>query len=598
MIRLVAIVLPLLLAACSSDPPADSADTAQSDSADTVSDLADGAVNDAVDPAEDVAAPDTNNTSDLRADPREIEDTDMLPDASDEPDLVEDTAPGPWRSALYPANWAPGFADGEGRFVHDFSYAGYRSGLAEVGSPPERLFDAVADHGADATAESDSTAAIQAAIDAASDAGGGVVYLSAGRYRLDGRLWVRGSNVVLRGAGSDQTELWFTSHDGMSYQSHITFDGQLTYGDDIALVEDGDTLSAVVLVDDATGLNPGDDVVLGWTISPEFVTDHAMDGTWQAFNDTWQPFFWRTVAGIDRISTPHTVTLDVPLRYPALVRDGASLRTVGGTLFEVGAEDFAVANAVGWDEAWANNQVHALEMRGVADSWIHGLASSVSPGAPAEGDGSGDHLQSGGLIIRNAKRLTVSDTVMEGAQHRGGGGNGYLFEVRQSGEVLFVDCAGRGGRHNFIQNWGFGATGIVWLRVESSGGRAFSSQTSDFSFVGLSEFHHSLATANLIDSSVLNDGWGAVNRGAWSSGAGHSATQNVLWNNTGNGEIRTAQYGWGYVIGTAHDLDVLTITLLNDAGTEPEDYTEGIGDGARLEPQSLYEDQLARRLGR
>ncbi|HSI09085.1 MAG TPA: hypothetical protein VK985_10920, partial [Rariglobus sp.] len=33
-----------------------------------------------------------------------------------------------WRSSLYPENWKPGFTDAQGRFLHDFSYAGYHAG--------------------------------------------------------------------------------------------------------------------------------------------------------------------------------------------------------------------------------------------------------------------------------------------------------------------------------------------------------------------------------------------------------------------------------------------------------------------------------------
>ena len=32
----------------------------------------------------------------------------------------------PWRSSLYPEDWRPGYKDSLGRFLHDFSYAGYR----------------------------------------------------------------------------------------------------------------------------------------------------------------------------------------------------------------------------------------------------------------------------------------------------------------------------------------------------------------------------------------------------------------------------------------------------------------------------------------
>lgn len=46
-------------------------------------------------------------------------------------------------------------------------------------------------------------------------------------------------------------------------------------------------------------------------------------------------------------------------------------------------------------------------------------------------------------------------------------------------------------------------------------------------------------------------------------------------------------------------MTVFTQTFFpNGAGTEPEDCTERLGEGATLDPPSLYEDQLARRLAR
>jgi hypothetical protein len=115
--------------------------------------------------------------------------------------------------------------------------------------------------------------------------------------------------------------------------------------------------------------------------------------------------------------------------------------------------------------------------------------------------------------------------------------------------------------------------------------------------VGFSEFHHSLAMANLIDSSTADDGWKAVNRLFYSSGSGHSATENVFWNIKGQGDLYSYQYGQGYVIGST-DIGVHTevTNVYENFGTAPEDFSEGIGEGASLIPQSLYEDQLSRRL--
>lgn len=92
-----------------------------------------------------------------------------------------------------------------------------------------------------------------------------------------------------------------------------------------------------------------------------------------------------------------------------------------------------------------------------------------------------------------------------------------------------------------------------------------------------------------------------MNRQDWSTGAGHTATEDVFWNTDGDGALYSRQWGTGYVVGTSGGLG--TITTLDDGpfsdeaeGTAPEDYTEGLGDGASLYPLSLFEDQLARRL--
>lgn len=517
-----------------------------------------------------------------------------IPDAS-----REDAEVGAgWRSELYPADWTPSDMDAEGRFLHDFSYAGYRNGEADLGRDlPVLTIDVVRDHRADPSGRSDSTVAIQAAIDAAAAMGGGIVFLPEGLYRIDSELVVQSSRTVLRGAGPSRTRLHFTAHAGRAYRAHLQFRGSTRHDIELALSADAPNRSRHLDVDDAGSLSVGDDVMIGWVITDAFVDEHGMSGTWRAFNGDWQPFFWRTITDIDRSSTPHRITLDVPLRYPAQVRDRASLRRVTGLIRESGVEELAVANAVGWSDAWAQNQVHAIGLDGLKDSWVRNVHSFVSPSAPSTGRGQDTHLQSSGVIVRRSMRVTVADSRMEFAQNRGGGGNGYLFEVRQSSEILFRDCVARAGRHNFIQNWGFGATGIVWLRIDSREGRAFFSEGSPLSQPGYSEFHHSLATANLIDQSYFDDGWSAVNRGDYSSGAGHSATQNVIWNASGSGDIRSAQFGWGYVIGTAPETSVTTRPLAAARrGTEPRDFVEGEAAGESLVPQSLYEDQLARRL--
>jgi hypothetical protein len=555
---------------------------------------------DTADSASDTDTADTTETDTTDTDPdtdtgETAVDTDDTDDTDDTVD-TDDTAPDTWRSALYPEDWTPAFTDGDGHFLHDFSYAGYRAG--EVALPttaPGASFD-VTLYGADATGVSDSTSAIQAAITAASAAAPAVVDLPAGTYRVDGLLTVATSGVVLRGAGSASTFVYFTKTTGVDYVAHLTFGGNVTQGADHLLTVDGAARAHDVQLADVSGIAVGDNVAIGWTISDAFVDEHGMTDTWVSFNGDWKTFFRRTVTAVD--PGTNTVTVDVPLRYPALVRDGASLRVESGYLSECGLEALAVSNAADWDAAWASTQVHVALFSEVQDCWVRDVASFASP-YPT--DARGKHLMSSGIEVLDSRRVTITDSVMEEAEHRGTGGNGYLFEISRSNEVLTVDTIARGGRHNFIQNWDFGTSGCVWLRTTSEAGRSLLADWDPVGYESYSEFHHSLAMANLIDQSEATDGWQGVNRQGESSGAGHSATQNVWWGLGGGGYLRSLQVGDGYVIGT-DGMDVHVDPAEWDwnssgEGTAPEDWTEGLDEAATLEPASLYEDQLARRLG-
>lgn len=499
-----------------------------------------------------------------------------------------------WRSALYPEDWVPEPTESE-QFLHDFSYAGYHNGEAPLPGPSAEGAFSVDSYGADPTGASDSTAAIQAAIDAASVAGGEVA-LGTGTYRVDGTLTVRSSGVVITGSGPDETLLAFTLGTGLTDVYHLTFRGSLTQGADVLLEADGAPLSRQVSVTDTSGLAVGDDVYLGWVITEAFVEEHSMAGTWVTFNDMWRPFFRGRILAVD--SSTGTVELDVPLRYPAKIRDGASLRVVSGYLSECGVQDLAVTTVVDWEAAWSNDRSHAIGMSGVKDCWIQQVDSSTSP---LLDDGRGSHLQSGGVIVLDSKRVTIDSVTMASAQNRGGGGNGYLFEISRSSEVLIRDSIARAGRHNFVQNWDFGTSGCVFQRTTSEDGEAVYDKDNEWlTWTAYSEFHHSLAMANLIDQSVSTDGWAGVNRGTYSSGAGHSATQNVFWNIQGTGLVSSLQHGMGYIIGTGEEteINVLVDDVYDSKGTAPEDYTEGLGLAGSLEPQSLYDDQLQRRLTR
>ncbi|MBQ7337912.1 MAG: hypothetical protein IJW40_05590 [Clostridia bacterium] len=74
----------------------------------------------------------------------------------------------------------------------------YRAKSRIAPEPAEKLFD-LADYGADATGKTDVSAALQKALDDAAAAGGGIVYLRAGRYLLTQPVSIKGNNVQLLG---------------------------------------------------------------------------------------------------------------------------------------------------------------------------------------------------------------------------------------------------------------------------------------------------------------------------------------------------------------------------------------------------------------
>lgn len=93
-----------------------------------------------------------------------------------------------------------GRAAGERIYVNKAEVPDVNTVTPDLPAPGARLFN-VKDYGAKGDALTDDTAAVESALAAASSAGGGVVYMPAGFYKIARALSV-GSNVLLRGCSS------------------------------------------------------------------------------------------------------------------------------------------------------------------------------------------------------------------------------------------------------------------------------------------------------------------------------------------------------------------------------------------------------------
>lgn len=514
-------------------------------------------------------------------------------------------ADSPWRSALYPQDWTPGFADAQGRFLHDFSHAGYQRGDKPVPDRADNVIDVTrAPYLADASGKIDSTSAIQRALDAAGSAGGGVVFLPAGTYRVapppgaKAALIVRDDGVVLRGAGAGRTFI-FNDTPEMAGKNVIELrprdpvswnaDGKAAAG--VKLREDLPKPTTRIPLDDIAGLAVGDLIVVRNDLTQHFIDLVGMNGKWtpgQSQNRTLT--YCRRIVAIDEID--NVVEVDIPLRGFLYTADNAQVVKVSGRMIgEAGLEDFSIGmkqhpGAGTAEEDWSKpgtvgHGVHgasAIALSFAENCWVRRVRSYAPVGNDPK-----IHVVSHMLRLWRTRLVTVADCHFGFAQYKGGGGNGYGFAINAQ-DNLVRDCHVEGMRHNY--DFGtMSASGNVILDCHAKDGQLGS------------DFHMFLSLANLLDNITCEgDFLEARALRPWGGNPMHgvTTTQSVFWNTEGlrySKEravlVYSHQFGEGYVIGTSGPASKV----------DSSDFVEGEGRGETLEPRSLYLDQLARRQG-
>jgi parallel beta-helix repeat protein len=182
-------------------------------------------------------------------------------------------------------------------------------------------------------------AAIQKAIDDAT-ANGGIAYVPAGEYQLDGDLWVA-SNSILRGDG-DATVLRFSKgkirslkNSSKSFWYTNNYNNEVIPNDIKTVLSNSAPSGATQFaVDDASQFHPGD-----WIYS-----DNNIKDTWtiledgkrsDLWNDPHTPFARQEIFQITKVQG-NTLELDRPLRFP--LQKGASVHQ------QIGARNFEIAS--------------------------------------------------------------------------------------------------------------------------------------------------------------------------------------------------------------------------------------------------------------
>lgn len=535
-----------------------------------------------------------------------------------------------WRSVLYPEDWAPPAAQRfeSDKLIQDFSYAGYRRGEVELPAVRGPVFDVTA-HGADPTGAADSTDAIQAAINAAAAAGGGVVLLPAGTFKVAPQggnayaLRIATGGIVLRGAGRDRT-LVFNDATAMRSKHILRVEGSTSSWGTVPagspqprITGDLPGPATSIPVASTAGFAAGDWVVLRADATDAFIAEHGMTDLWGGLGGSLGGvLFLRQVVAVDAAAS--RLTIDVPTRYYLKTRDNARVHRAGPHLEEVGLEDFSIGNRehpqaasrAGWAEEDYNTATNpsydthaswAIAFLRVRNSWISGVASYRPPGNSVN-----THLLSNGILLQNCRGVTVRNCDFQRPLYGGGGGNGYMYRLQASNECLVRDSAARYNRHGFVFSH-LACSGNVILggiaqvtRTQAAGAGTTSGEGCDH--------HMHLSQSNLIDGVQLDrDFFTAHYRGT--SGTppqhGHGGTHSVYWNLIGtayqpgkNYIVRSEQARYGYIVGTRGPAGGTTAPGSATSRTAPIDHVEGGGRGDLLRPLSLYHDQLARRLAR
>jgi Pectate lyase superfamily protein len=523
-----------------------------------------------------------------------------------------------WRSSLYPENWTPpvDLSFAKDKMIQDFSYAGYRRGEVEIPTPDTRVLDAVRQYGADPSGKTDSTAAIQKALDAAGKAGGGVVLLPPGTFRISlpnanssSVLRISKNNTILRGSGVGKTFLLNYSRRMRSKAIvYVRGNDRTTPVSSRLLTKDVLTPVKRLDVGKVSGFAVGDIISVRWNFTRQWIAEHGQSAVWKPGVSAPSPaVYQREIMAVN--AAEGWIETDIPARYYHRLRDKARVEKYNSRIQECGIEGLSIGNVQHPGKGWQSDDcevrgtggydVHAswvIHFSRARNCWVRDVHSYQ-----AEGNSSTCHILSNGIQIGISSNITLRNCSMMRPQYGGSGGNGYMFRLTNGNDCLMDQCIAEFSRHGFVNSHA-GSSGNVFHKCEDRNTR---SSTGDTGYVRTggdgSDNHMHFSHSSLWDQCHARESWWeAVHRG-WNNQA-LAAAHCVYWNTSGSGSsavnggkiVRSGQARYGYVIGTQGQPD--GIELRTTGNSLPLDIAEGEGRGGDLVPQSLYEDQLARRM--
>jgi hypothetical protein len=450
--------------------------------------------------------------------------------------------------------------DDNGNRVPDFSHCGYMGGNEDIPDMPVKIVVT--------PQQGDSTQRIQAAIDYVAglpaDAKGmkGAVLLKKGKYEVASQLKMTSSGVVIRGEGMGKTIILATGYDRRML---IRVLGKRDTTTERAVdVTDGCVPVGAYsfTVSDANGLKPGETIFITRLSTPSWLAAIGMAKPGTEAGQPWRPgsrdITWDRV--IKKIEG-NRVIVDVPITTAIEAKfGGAEVRkyTWPGRISQVGIENLTLDTA--YDKDNLVDEAHAwvgVTMENTQNAWVRQVEFT--------------HFSGGAVQIwESCKQVTVEDCKSIDPVSENGGFRRHTF-LTGGQMTLFLRCWSEKGRHDFT-TWycAAGPNAFVWceaIQAREDSGPMFS-----------------WASGVLFDN-VKIDGarLSLTNRLIQNAGVGWAAANSMLWNCVA-AEINC----WN------------PPTAKNWANGC---WARFIGDGewgavnGYVNPQSLYRQQLAERLG-
>jgi hypothetical protein len=398
-------------------------------------------------------------------------------------------------------------SDSLGNRVPDFSYCGYFASETRIPLVPVKVIVP--------SINGDATERIQAAIDYVAslpaDANGnkGAVLLQKGIYKLQGRLILNSSGVVLRGCGTERTTLLAA---GKDRETLLRITGGKCYSISEAhkVLQDYVAVNANKLtVDDVTGFKQGQSIFIRRLSTKAWIDLLGMNSfggetEWLGWKEGERDIVWdRKISAIEG----DTLVLDAPITT-------ALDKTFGGALVssyqwpsrisQIGIENLSIVsefdpqNKKDEDHCWMG-----ITFENARDCWVRQVFFRHLAGSAV-------------AIYENASRITVEDCLsLEPVSEIGGWRRNSFFTAGQ--QTLFHNIYAEFGVHDF--GTGFCAAGPnAFVQCESFLPYSFSGGLDSWAAGVLFDIVN-------VDGNALSFG----NREQDGYGAGWSAANSVFW---------------------------------------------------------------------